>query len=98
MALEYDEKGKYFTDVIKKEVVLSQIQTSMHCIKGFVHIRIGERLSDAINRDTLFLPVTNAEVSSLEGEILYTSDFLAVNREQIVWLMPVEEHSDKPDE
>jgi hypothetical protein len=67
----------------------------MHRIRGFVHIRIGERLSDEINRDTLFLPVTNAEVSSLDGELLYITDFMAVNRQQIIWVMPVNENRDE---
>ncbi len=95
MAIEYDEKGKFFTDVIKKEEVWSQIQTNMHRIEGYLHIRIGERLSDEINADQLFLPVTDAEVYSLEGALLFTSDFLAVNRGQIIWLMPVKDHREK---
>jgi hypothetical protein len=48
MVIEYDEKGKFFTDI-------------------------------------------------LEGELLHTSDFLAVNREQIVWLMPVEKRKSLED-
>ena len=94
MVVEYDEKGKYYTDVIKKEVILCHIQTKSHCIKGHIHIRKGDRLSDEINRDNLFLAVTDAQVSSLDSEILFRNDFLAVNREQIVWLMPIEEHRD----
>ena len=91
MILEYDEKGKYYTDVIKKEVILCNVQTTIHRIKGYIHIRKGERLSDEINRDNFFLAVTNAQVCSLEGELLFNNDFLAVNREQIVWIMPIEE-------
>jgi hypothetical protein len=96
MSFEYDEKGKYFTDVIKKEVVLTQIHTRTVCIQGYIHIRVGERLSDEINRNTLFLPVTNAEVFSLDGELLYSTNFLAVNREQVVWLAPLEKHDRIP--
>jgi hypothetical protein len=92
MALEFDEKGKFYTDVITKEEVLTQIQTLTHCIRGFVHVRKGERLSDEINNASLFLALTNVEIYSLEGEIIFTSDFLAINREHIVWLMPIEEN------
>jgi hypothetical protein len=94
MVLEFDEKGKYYTDVITKDVVLCQIQTTTHRIRGNVHVRKGERLSDEINQSNLFLAVTSAEIFSLEGEIVYKSDFLAINREHIVWLMPIEEYQD----
>ena len=95
MAIEYDEKGKFFTDVVSKEVIRSDIQTVTHTIRGNVHVRKGDRLSDEINQPNLFLPVTNAEIYSLHGEMLYTSDFLVVNREHIIWLMPVEDPADQ---
>jgi hypothetical protein len=99
MVLEYDEKGKFFTEVISKDLILSHIQTQTYHIRGYVHVRKGERMSDELNQTNLFLPVTNAEIHSPEGKILYITDFLVVNREHIVWLMPVEEpqnRSEKP--
>jgi len=92
MVLEYDEKGKFYTDIIKKEEVFTRIQTPANRIMGYIHIRIGDRLSDEINQEKLFLAVTGAKIYDLAGGLLYTSDFLAVNRQQIVWLMPVEDH------
>ncbi len=95
MEIEYDDKGKFFTDVISKDVIRSDIQTVLHHIRGDVHVRKGERLSDEINQPALFLPVTKAEIYNQEGEMLYTSDFLAVNREHIIWLMPIDDHQIK---
>ena len=97
MVLEFDEKGKFYTEFISKDIILSRIQTTTHRIQGYVHVRKDERLSDEINHAILFLAVTDAEIYSPEGEILYTSDFLAINREQIVWLMPIEERRVKPE-
>jgi hypothetical protein len=94
MVLEFDEKGKIYTEVISKDVVLSHIQTMTHRIRGGVHVRKGERLSDEINKSDPFLAVTRAEIYNPEGEILYTRDFLLINREYIVWLMPIEEPQD----
>ncbi len=91
MAIEFDEKGKYFTEVISKHVVLTHIQTQTYHIQGYVHVRKDERLSDEINSTNSFLAVTNAEIYNAEGEIIYTNDFLIVNRAHIVWLMPIEE-------
>lgn len=95
MSIEYDEKGKFFTDFISKEVVKSRIQTVTHHIQGYVHVRKGDRLSDEINHPDQFMAVTEAEIFSLDGQHLYTCDFLAVNRQQIVWLMPIEEQKDR---
>src|SRR4030066_2090507 len=95
MVLEFDEKGKFFTEVVSKDIILSHIQTITHRIRGCVHVRKGERLSDEINKANLFIAVTSAEIYTLEGEILYTSDFLAINREHIVWLMPIKEPQDR---
>jgi Family of unknown function (DUF6812) len=92
MAIEFDEKGKYFTEVISKNVVLSHIQTQAYRIQGYVHVRQGERLSDEINSANNFLAVTKAEVYNLQGEIIYSNDFLIVNRAHIEWLMPIDEN------
>lgn len=95
MSVEYDEKGKFFTEVVSKDVIRSDIQTVTHHIRGNVHVRKGDRLSDEINQSIVFLPVTKAEIYSPDGEKLYSCDFLAVNREHIVWLMPVDENQGK---
>jgi hypothetical protein len=94
MVLEFDEKGKFYTEVVSKDLVLSQIQTMTHLIKGNVHVRKGERLSDEINKSNDFLAITSAEIFDTEGKILFTSNFLAVNRKHIIWLMPIEEHQE----
>ncbi len=90
MGVEYDEKGKFFTEYISKDAIYSHIQTQKHYIKGYVHVRKDERLSDEINKEITFLAVTKAEIYSQAGEMIFTSDFLAVNRSQIVWLMPLD--------
>ena len=91
MEIEYDEKGKFFTDIISKEVVRVEILTVNQHIRGNVHVRKGDRLSDEINQPNMFLPVTQVEILNLGGENPRTSDFLAVNRNQIIWLMPTEQ-------
>jgi hypothetical protein len=95
MAIEYDEKGKFFTDIVAKDEIQADIQTETHHIRGYIHVRKGDRLSDEINQPNQFLPVTKAEIYSLSGEKLYNTDFVAVNREKIIWLMPIEDIQDK---
>ncbi len=91
MGVEYDEKGKYFTEFISKDAVFSHIQMQDHYIRGYVHVRRDERLSDEINKENHFIAVTKAEICDQDGEIRFSCDFLAVNRNQIVWLMPINE-------
>jgi hypothetical protein len=93
--LEFDEKGKFFTEVVTKDKVIAHIQTESFRVRGYVHVRRGERLSDELNQDNKFLAVTDAEIYSPVGELLYISDFLAINREHIVWLMPLEDGKQK---
>lgn len=91
MGVEYDEKGKYFTEFISKDAIYSHIQTSIHHIRGFVHVRKDERLSDEMNKQNTFLAVTKAEVCDADGKVIFTCEFLAVNRSRIEWIMPIDE-------
>jgi hypothetical protein len=88
MSLEFNEKGKYFTDIISKSAVPAIIQTTMHRIEGFIHIRLDGRLKDELDRNESFLAVTNARVFNADGTLLFETDFLSVSRLQIIWVIP----------
>lgn len=89
MTIEYDEKGKYFTNVIQKVPVPSVIQTVSNLVRGFVHVRQNERLKDELENGEKFLAVTDATVTDPAGETVYSGPFLAVRKDQIVWVMPL---------
>jgi hypothetical protein len=91
MQIEYDEKGKMFTEVISKDKVRSHIQTENQHIIGNVHVRVGDRLSDELNKENNFLAITEAEIYATDGQLLYSINFLAVNRKHIVWVMPIDQ-------
>ena len=91
MTIEYDEKGKFFTNVVAKIPVRSTIQTTMQLIQGNVHVRRGERLKDELDRDETFLAVTDASVLDVNGKTLFEASFLAVQRAQIIWIRPDQE-------
>jgi len=88
MSLEFNEKGKYFTDIISKVAVPAVIQTVIHRIEGSVHIRLDGRVKDELDSSELFLAVTNAKVFGLDGVVLYETEFMTVARSQIVWVIP----------
>jgi len=91
MVTQFDEKGKIFTPVVKKKPALVTIQTNQHMIRGTVHVHPGTRLKDDLNGQEQFLAVTDAIVLNHHMEELYRSEFLAVNIQHIVWVIPDEE-------
>jgi hypothetical protein len=88
MSMEFDAKGKFFTDVVTKIAVHVTLQTTIQLVRGNIHVRQGERLKDELDRDELFLAMTDATILGLDGQVLYEAPFLAVRRSQIIWSMP----------
>jgi hypothetical protein len=88
MKIEYDDKGKYFTDVISKAPVSVTIQTVTQRIRGTVHVHPEERLKDELDKAERFLAVTDAAIYDPDGRVLQECPFLAVNCVQIIWVMP----------
>ena len=93
MATEYDDKGKYFTDIISKLAVVATVQTVVHKIEGSIHVRLNERISDELDRDEPFLHMTSAKVFDQAGRMQYECDFISIRRSQIVWIIQQEERS-----
>ncbi len=91
MSFEYDEKGKFFTDVISKIPVSALVQTTTHLIKGTIHVRRDERVKDELGRTENFLALTDASVLDANGNIIHENDFIAIHRGQIVWVLPKED-------
>jgi hypothetical protein len=92
MTFEYDERGKIYTNIISKVSVSAIVQTTMQLIRGTLHICQGERVKDELDRDELFLAITEASVLASDGTtVLHQAPFLAVRRAQIVWIIPAEE-------
>jgi hypothetical protein len=88
MSIWYDEKGKFFTEVVSKETVMVIIQTPTNRIHGRIHVRPDQRLKDEINQSELFVAITDATIFDQKGKELFSSNFIALNREQIVWIFP----------
>ncbi len=91
MPSEYEEYGKYFTDVIPKRPVEVLIQTTHQLLRGFIHVRPDYRLKDEIDEPGKSLAVTDVTIYTHDGTALYHTKFLALSRTQIVWIIPYEE-------
>ncbi len=98
MFTQFEEKGKVFTNVVTKKPALVHIQTTSHLIRGKVHVRPDERLKDELNQNEMFIAVTDAVIFDNLGNTKFQCGFLAVNREQIVWLFQDEDTEERTEE
>lgn len=94
MMFEVDDKGKIFTDVVPKRPIAAVVQTTTHILRGNIHVHPEQRIKDELDRDETFLAMTNVEVLGADGAVVQHAEFLAVQRSQIVWVIPAEEKKD----
>ena len=88
MTIEYDEKGKIFTEIVSKISIYATIQTTTHIMRGRIHIRKDQRIKDELDLNENFLALTDVSVLGSDGQTLFQAPFLAVRRAHIVWVMP----------
>jgi hypothetical protein len=91
MTINYDEKGKYYTDIISKVAVEARIQTTNHFIEGKIHVCHDTRLKDELDRDEPFLAVTEARIFNTDHLLLFRTQFIAVQRNQVIWITTEED-------
>ena len=97
MTIEYDEHGKIFTDIVSKVSIFVTIQTTTHMMRGRMHVRRDQRVKDELDREENFLALTDVQVQGPDGQTLFHAPFLAVKREQIVWVMPEQKSGEESD-
>ncbi|MCC7129227.1 MAG: hypothetical protein B6D39_05860 [Anaerolineae bacterium UTCFX2] len=93
MTIHFDQKGKFFTDIVNKEPVQVIIQTETNVVRGKIHLAPESRLKDEINSLDRFFAVTDAVVYNSSGKEMYRCNFISLNREKIIWILPEAELS-----
>ncbi|HLE73188.1 MAG TPA: hypothetical protein VI688_02975 [Anaerolineales bacterium] len=64
------------------------IQTTHNQIRGNLHVRENERIKDALNSNELFIAITNVQIFNADGTLeLRKSEFLAINRSHVIWII-----------
>ena len=88
MTIEYDEKGKIFTEIISKVPIQATIQTTTHLMRGRLHVRRDQRIKDELDIDENFIALTDVSVLGPDGQTLFQAPFMAVRRSHIIWVIP----------
>jgi hypothetical protein len=86
-----------FSDKIEKVAKRVVLQTSNEVILGDFHYRPRLRLIDELLSGDQYLAITNAIVYDKLGRVRFRSNFLSVNRDHIVLIIPWEEMITKKD-
>jgi len=95
MTIEYDDKGKIFTEIVSKVPVPATIQTTTHLIRGRLHVRKDQRIKDELDLNEKFIALTDVNVLGPDGQTLFQAPFLAVRRSHIVWVIPEQVKSEE---
>lgn len=95
MMIEYDDKGKIFTEVVSKVSIQATIQTTTHLLRGQIHVRRDQRIKDELDGGENFLALTEVTVLGPDGQAIFQAPFLAVRRSHIVWVLPEQEKSEE---
>ncbi len=95
MYTQFEEKGKIYTNKISKDQREVVIQTSKQKIFGTIHVQVDQRLIDDLNTSKDFLAMTNAKIFDDNENIISETNFLTINIDHIVWIMPVDEMVEK---
>jgi hypothetical protein len=98
MGIQITPKGKIFSDIVFKDSMPATIQTERGRIHGIVYMHRQNRLIDELNHSDPFIAVTDATIFKDNGEILYKSDFVTINLDHIIWLLPHEAADEKKPE
>ena len=94
-----DQKGKLYTERVRKAEVRVLISTVQGVVEGTVYLAPGERVKDLLNSgDEQFLAVTEATVEWHTGPEPAQAGFIALNKRHIVWVVPLEHAEYAPEE
>ncbi len=69
---------------VPKSTVPVSVKTDAFTVDGSMHVADRETITDILNRDALFLPITGATIATRENHLYARRPFVAVNKRHIV--------------
>lgn len=71
---------------VKKSQISVSLKLKSHNVNGSMHLAQGEDIQDMLNREPLFVPVTDATLATSENHFYGIRPFVAVNKRHIIWV------------
>lgn len=87
--MRIDAKGKYYTKRVSTDELPVVVRMDDVTLYGYLHLHPNNRLSDEVERDGLFLPLTDVTIQDKNGDEQRT-EFLAVNKRAVIWITPAQ--------
>jgi hypothetical protein len=88
MTIDPANRERGFRPIVNTTAYPVIIQTADNRIQGNLHARENERIKDVLNSTETFIALTQVQILDIHGTLeLRKSDFLAINRDQIVWVI-----------
>ncbi len=71
---------------VRKGGVAVSLRLRKYTVSGTMHLAERQTIQDVLNRDALFLPVTDAAILTPENRFYGSRPFVAVNKRNITWV------------
>ena len=91
---ETEDRPKVYQGRAKK-FVGAEIRMSLYTLTGETYVEVWQKLLDAVDRDDKFMPLTNAKIYPTTDNTESTFDFVAVNRDKIIYVGEHQTGTDK---
>ncbi len=88
----FDQKGKLFTERVRKDRVEVEIVTTQGRVHGYVHPMPAQRVKDLLNTPSeQFLAVTSATMGETDDSGAPRHEFITINKHYIITVIPINE-------
>jgi len=77
-------RGERAFPFVPKSMVPVSVKTDTFTVEGSMHLADRETISDILNRDALFLPITGATIVTKENRFYANRPFVAINKRHII--------------
>jgi len=71
---------------VRKSPIAVFLRLKKYAVTGTMHLVERQTVQDLLNRDALFLPVTDATILTPESRFYGSRPFIAVNKKNITWV------------
>ena len=71
--------------VLKSGITVS-IRLKTYSLSGYMYLSEDETIQDLLNKDALFIPVTNVKIFTPDNHYYGDRPFVAVNKRHIIWI------------